>query len=173
MGLFRVACQLENYRDRTRSVLVSDVIVDTGSEMTWIDREHLDRIGIEAEKKDMRFVMANGQEVVRSIGFAVVRAGGTLTIDEVVFGQPGDLQLLGARTLEGLNLRVDARGKKLVAAGPIIVAGNAPASRNQRCSDAAHQPFRRRTSEAVPVRRVGDGAREADVLDDGAPHVDG
>ena len=28
-------------------------------------------------------------------------------------------------------------------------------------------------SEAVPVRRVGDGAREVDVLDDGAPQVDG
>ena len=28
-------------------------------------------------------------------------------------------------------------------------------------------------SEAVPVRRVGDGAREVDVLDDGSPHVDG
>ncbi len=142
MGLFRVACQLENYRDRTRSVRVPDVIVDTGSEMTWIDQEHLDRIGIEPEKEDMRFVMANGQEIVRSIGFAVVRAGGTLTIDEVVFGQPGDLQLLGARTLEGLNLRVDARGKKLVAAGPIIVAGNVPVSRNPRYACAAHQPFR-------------------------------
>ena len=142
MGLFRVPCQLENYRDRTRSVRVPDVIVDTGSEMTWIDQEHLDRIGIEAEKKDMRFVMANGQEIVRSIGFAVVRAGGTLTIDEVVFGLPGDRQLLGARTLEGLNLRVDARGKKLVAAGPLIVAGNARVSRNPRYADAAQQPSR-------------------------------
>ena len=28
-------------------------------------------------------------------------------------------------------------------------------------------------SEAVTVRRVRDGAREVDVLDDGAPHVDG
>ena len=126
MGLFRVECRVENHRDRARSVRVPDVIVDTGSEMTWIDQSHLDRIGIEPEKRDMRFVMANGQELVRSIGFAVVRAGGTLTTDEVVFGQPGDLQLLGARTLEGLNLRVDPREQKLVAAGPIIVAGATP-----------------------------------------------
>ena len=142
MGLFRVACELENYRDRTKSVRVPDVIVDTGSEMTWIGREHLDRIGIEPEKKDLR-VTADGQEIVRSIGFAVVRAGGTLTVDEVVFGQPGDLQLLGARTLEGLNLRVDARGKKLVAAGPIIVAGNTPvAARGETppCTDSSETP---------------------------------
>ena len=30
--------------------------------------------------------------------------------------------LLGARTLEGLNLTVDSRLKKLVAAGPLPVA---------------------------------------------------
>ena len=164
MGLFRVECRVENHRDRARSVRVPNVIVDTGSEMTWIDQEHLDRIGIETEKKDMRFVMANGEELVRSIGFAVVRAGGTLTIDEVVFGQPGDLQLLGARTLEGLNLRVDPRGKKLVAAGPIIVAGGArpraatddsPAPRTGRAARRVH--LRRCTRPASTRRRPGSG----------------
>ena len=44
------------------------------------------------------------------------------TVDEVVFAQEGDLCLLGARTLEGMNLRVDPRGKKLVAAGPVPAA---------------------------------------------------
>ena len=33
-----------------------------------------------------------------------------------------DLLLLGCRALEGLNLRVDSRAKKLVAAGPVIAA---------------------------------------------------
>lgn len=58
-------------------------------------------------------------------GFAVIRVGGELTTDEVVFAEPSDLQLLGARTLEGLNMKVDSRGKKLVAAGPLMAAGNA------------------------------------------------
>ena len=40
--------------------------------------------------------MANGQTITRSIGFAVVRAGEFFTIDEVVFGLKGDLNLLGA-----------------------------------------------------------------------------
>jgi len=43
-------------------------------------------------------------------------------IDEVVFAQPGDMVLLGARTLDGLNLVVDAAKKKLVATGPLPVA---------------------------------------------------
>ena len=41
---------------------------------------------------------------------------------EVVFGRPGALTLLGARTLEGLNLRVDAKLKKLVAGRPLSAA---------------------------------------------------
>jgi hypothetical protein len=52
------------------------------------------------------------------VGPAFVYAGGTVTIDEVVFGASGDLALLGARTLERLNLRVDPRAKQLVGAGP-------------------------------------------------------
>lgn len=129
MGLFRVTCQLENQRDRTRSVHVPDVVVDTGSELTWIRRERLAEIGIEPEKRDRRFVLANGQQLTRSIGFAVIRAGGELTTDEVVFAEPDDLQLLGARTLEGLNLRVDPQAKRLVAAGPLLAAGNARGDR--------------------------------------------
>ena len=127
MGLFSVECRLENQRDRTRSVRVSGVMVDTGSETTWIGQEHLARIGVEPEK-DGRFMMADGRPVSRSIGFAVIRVGEELTTDEVVFAQRGDLQLLGARTLEGLHVKVDPRGKRLVASGPIIAAGNATGS---------------------------------------------
>jgi hypothetical protein len=40
----------------------------------------------------------------------------------VVFAEPADLILLGARSLEGLNLRVDSRRKQLVDAGPTVAA---------------------------------------------------
>lgn len=65
---------------------------------------------------------ATGQEITRPIGFAILHVGEAVTIDEVVFGEPGDLDILGARTLEGMNLRVDPREKKLVAGGPILAA---------------------------------------------------
>ena len=48
--------------------------------------------------------------------------GDAVTIDEVIFGEPGDLQILGARSLEGMNLGVDSRAKKLVTGGPILAA---------------------------------------------------
>jgi len=66
--------------------------------------------------------MANGQTVTRSVGFAIIRYENMFTVDEVVFAEPGDLQLLGARTLEGLNLMIDPARKKLVAAGPMPAA---------------------------------------------------
>jgi len=66
--------------------------------------------------------MANGQVITRSVGFAILRVDKQFTIDEVVFAQPGDLLLLGARTLEGLNLTVDSERKRLVAAGPVPAA---------------------------------------------------
>jgi len=98
------------------------MLVDTGSEYTWAPQSELESIGIDREKKDQTFVMANGQHITRSIGFAIVRVEGRFTVDEIVFAEPGDLPLLGARSLEGLNLSVDPANKKLVASGPIPAA---------------------------------------------------
>ena len=59
------------------------------------------------------------------MGYAIIHAGGTATSDDVVFAEEGDMVLLGARTLEGLNLRIDAVRKRLVDAGPIVAASAA------------------------------------------------
>ena len=122
MGTFYVSCRIENHRRRARAVRIPKLLVDTGSEYTWIPTATLERIGVTREKKDLQFVMANGEIVTRSVGFAILRVASSFTIDEVVFAEPGDLALLGARTLEGLNLTVDATRKRLVAAGPLPAA---------------------------------------------------
>jgi predicted aspartyl protease len=122
MGTFYTKCKLENVSDRSKSVVLSRMLVDTGSEYTWAPARSLEKIGIDREKKDVLFVMANGQQVTRSVGFAIVRLDKNFTVDEVVFAERGDLLLLGARSLEGLNLTVDSRRKKLVAAGPLPAA---------------------------------------------------
>ena len=98
-------------------------MVDSGSECTWVPKRTLQKLGIRREKKNIAFVMANGRGITRNVGFAVVRYGERLTIDEIVFAEDGDLLLLGARTLEGLNVTVDAARKKLLAAGPLPVGG--------------------------------------------------
>lgn len=122
MGTFRTSCVVENHVDRSRFVRVPNLLVDTGSECTWVPAAVLERAGVRREKKDVPFIMANGTVITRSVGFAILRVGKHFTIDEVVFAEPGDQSLLGARTLEGLNLAVDSRAKKLVAAGPLPAA---------------------------------------------------
>ena len=129
MGTFTAGCKIANHVDRKKSARIPRLLVDSGSEYTWIPGSTLEKIGIQREKKDLEFVMANGTHITRSVGFAVVNVENTFTIDEVVFAEKGDLVLLGARSLEGLNLAVDPRKKKLVAAGPLPVAPAHPVAR--------------------------------------------
>ena len=124
MGTFRVDCRIENIVDRKKSIDVPRVLVDTASEYTWITSDLLTKIGVKREKKDLQFVMANGSVVTRNVGFAIVRAEDAFTVDEVVFAEEGDLLLLGARSLEGMSLTIDARRKKLVASGPLPAASS-------------------------------------------------
>jgi predicted aspartyl protease len=120
MGTFHVSCVVENHCRAEKTARVPRLLVDTGSDYTWIPEVILKKIGVTQQKRDLAFTMANGQTITRSVGFAVLRVNGHFTIDEVVFAHPGDLSLLGSRTLEGLNLRVDAKNKKLVAGGPLL-----------------------------------------------------
>jgi predicted aspartyl protease len=122
VGAFRTACTITNIVHRDRSAVVPERLVDTGSEFTWVPATVLESLGIDREKKDLAFVMANGQQVTRNVGFAILSIEDRLTVDEVVFAQPGDLLLFAARTLEGLNLMVDVQRKRLMAAGPLPAA---------------------------------------------------
>jgi len=125
MGCFRVDVKFFNVAERGRSALVPQMLVDTGSEATWVPRKVLEQLGVRPEKKDRSFQMANGQVITRTVGYALLEVAPDFkTVDEVVFGEEGDLAILGARSLEGLNVRVDPERNQLVAAGPILAAGN-------------------------------------------------
>jgi len=121
MGTFRTTIMIENPLSRGDRRSLPDTLVDTGAELTWAPREMLESLGI-APQKRLGFRTADGRAIYRDIGYAIVHAGGTETNDEVVFAENGDMVLLGARSLEGLNLRVDPRSKQLVDAGPIVAA---------------------------------------------------
>jgi len=123
--VFSVACEVQGLEAGSPAVVVGGLLVDSGSELSWLPAAALAQAGVTVAKRDEQFCMANGQTVTRSIGYALLRAEGFETVDEVVFGQPGDLPLLGARTLEGFGAVVDARSKRLVAAGPHVVASAA------------------------------------------------
>ena len=121
MGTFRIEVEVENPARPGERRRVQNVLVDTGAELSWLPMEVLEALGIERFSQ-VRFRQANGTIVERWVGAAFVYAAGKRTADDIVFGEPGDLVLLGARSLEGLNLRVEPVTRQLVDAGPVPAA---------------------------------------------------
>ena len=118
MGVLTVEVRVTKPGRRPRWKTFRRVLVDRGSEMTWLPESDLRAAGVDVFKRNQLFVMANGQYVTRNVGSAVIECGEFKTADEVVLGRTGDPPLLGARTPEGFNAVVNARKRKLVAAGP-------------------------------------------------------
>lgn len=124
MGVFRTTIEIASLTDQATRVSVANVMVDTGSEYNWIPEPILRGLGISPVRID-RFETADGRILERPAGFAMIHAGGRFGPSVVVFAEPGDMVLLGAHGLEGLNLRVDLVRRELVPAGPIPAAAAA------------------------------------------------
>jgi predicted aspartyl protease len=111
-------------RNPKREELVSpplEVLVDTGSELTWIPAEVLLGIGV-APRRKRTFVTVTRAEIVREVGYVILGAEGFETVDEVVFAEPGDMVLLGVRTLEGFGVMVDNIAHRFVATTTLVAA---------------------------------------------------
>lgn len=121
MGTLRIELEIENPASPGIRRTLTGVLVDTGAELSWLPVDVLESLGIDRVKHS-RFRQATGRVVERWVGEARLFACGTRTVDEVVFGEPGDLVLLGARSLEGLNLTIDPVHRRLVDAGPAPAA---------------------------------------------------
>ena len=121
MGIFRTTIAIAPWHDPERRREISDVMVDTDSEYNWIPRAVLQELGITRQRTD-RFETADGRVLERDIGFAMLYAAGRSTPTIVVFADAGDMVLLGAFGLEGLNMRVDLARRELVPAGPVPAA---------------------------------------------------
>jgi predicted aspartyl protease len=120
MGI-RTTIAIENPLERGTFREIPNVTVDIGSEYTWVPRRELEALNI-AHVRTARFTSAAGRVLERWIAFANIYVGDTSAPDIVVFAEVGDMTLLGARALEGLNLRIDVVTKTLVPAGPMPAA---------------------------------------------------
>jgi predicted aspartyl protease len=98
------------------------VLLDTGAECSWLPAQVLASIGIHPRRKKA-FVSADGRTMVRDVGYCILAAEGFETADEIVFAVPGDMCLLGVRTLEGFGVTVDPVAHRLIER-PLIVAGS-------------------------------------------------
>jgi len=119
--ILKVTMGVEGHTRRGEIREVPNTMVDTGSEYTWIPRGILEELGVRTERVD-KFITADGRVIAREIGYAIVHAEGFASSDDVVFAEEGDMVLLGARTIEGMNVRVDLKSQRLVPAGPVPAA---------------------------------------------------
>ncbi|MGH7605910.1 MAG: aspartyl protease family protein [Gemmatimonadales bacterium] len=124
MGTFRVDVEIENPARPGERHTLHAVLVDTGAELSWAPAGVLEALGVERNNQ-WRFRQADGTILERWTGSVLIYVAGKRAADEVVFGEPGDLVLLGSRTLEGLNFRVEPVTRRLVDAGPAPAAATA------------------------------------------------
>jgi len=114
MSKFMVNMTAVNPSERQRSTPPIEVMVDTGAELSWLPKKELLNIGITPEYKK-QFKTADKRIIKRDIGYAILKAEGCSTIDEIVFAEETDTPLLGVRTLEGFSVMVDNIGHRFAA----------------------------------------------------------
>jgi predicted aspartyl protease len=118
--MFRVNVIACNPRQPEKTTPPVEVLVATGAELTWLPADLLEAIGV-TRVRPRDFLTATKQRVQRDIGYAILRAEGYETIDEVVFAEPGDMNLLGVRTIEGFGVQVDNVAHRFVAISTLAV----------------------------------------------------
>ncbi|ADN49781.1 hypothetical protein [Vulcanisaeta distributa] len=104
MGIVRVKFRVYNPADMSRYVDV-DGIVDTGAVYSVIASSFLNSIGIKPLEK--RRFLAFGGYVERNVGGAIIEVMGRRGAVTVIFGEEGDINVLGVTALEALGLEVD------------------------------------------------------------------
>src|SRR6266446_3402383 len=127
--MFKVSVVARNIQDQGLISLPVEVLVDTGSELTWLPGDLLASIQVKPVRK-RSFSTATQQLVMRETGYAILSAEGFETVDEVVFAEPGDMTLLGVRTLEGFGVMVDNIAHRFVATTTLVATA---ASRIASC----------------------------------------
>src|SRR5580658_7356612 len=119
MSMFKVNVVARNTKMEEMATKPLAALVDTGSELTWLPADVLKAVGINPRRRRI-FATATQEKIERETGYAILSAEGYETNDEVVFAEPGDMTLLGVRTLEGFGVMVDNIGHRFVATTTIV-----------------------------------------------------
>jgi predicted aspartyl protease len=91
------------------------LLVDTGSTYTWISAPLLSALGIQPTER-RRILTIEGKMVERPAAEVLITLEGRTLHTVCLFGESGDLEVLGAYTLEGFGLAVDPVQRRLVPA---------------------------------------------------------
>jgi predicted aspartyl protease len=103
----------------TRSL---DLLIDSGAIYSVVPSSILAALGIRPVT-EQTFRLADGSKIVRQKGVALFKYGESVGGADLIFGEPGDQQLLGAFTLEALGLALDPLRRELKPLPMILALG--------------------------------------------------
>lgn len=128
MGTFSVKLRVWNPA-QPGGVEELDAFVDTGAAFSWISRARLVRLGVEPSRK-MSFRTIEGRLLERDIATVYVSTDKYSVPDVVVMAEEGEMEVMGAHTIEGLGMAADPVQKKLVPA-VMLALGSSEGERRQ------------------------------------------
>ena len=119
MGLTVLEIEVGNPASPEKTEKV-EFLIDSGAIYSIVPTPILRKLGIRPIAKQ-EFRLADGTKIVRKKGGAVFRHKNRVGVADVIFGEKGDSNLLGAFTLEALGLSLDPLRRELKPL-PLILA---------------------------------------------------
>lgn len=111
MGLTYLTLSVANPSDPDKTEEI-EFLIDSGAVHSVVPGPVLTRLGI-SPLTEHEYRLADGSKVHRQQGVAVFRYGERVGGADVIFGEEGDSNLLGATTLESLGLALDSLRREL------------------------------------------------------------
>jgi predicted aspartyl protease len=120
MGIFTAKLRVWNPASSSSSQEI-EAMVDTGASYSWVSRARLEPLRVHPVRP-MQLRTIEGNTIERDMVPGFVAADGFTGGDNVVMAEPGDMEVIGARTLDSPGLTLDPVGKKLVPAVGLALA---------------------------------------------------
>jgi predicted aspartyl protease len=89
-----------------------EALVDTGAAFSWVSRQRLEGLGLNPTRR-MAFRTIDGRSIERDITAVYIAGAGYSAPDMVVMAEAGEMEVLGAHSIEGLGLAADPVQKRL------------------------------------------------------------
>ncbi len=119
MGLVFLDIDIANPA-RSEDFQTEHFLIDSGAVYSVVQRSVLETLGIQPHSR-RTFTLANGDQIERELGDALFRYKEHRGAAPVIFGEPGDSNLLGVVTLEALGYVLDPLKRELRAL-PMLLA---------------------------------------------------
>jgi predicted aspartyl protease len=111
MGTFTTKFKVWN-PTKPESAQELEALVDTGAAFSWISRARLESLGLNPSRR-MSFRTIDGRVMERDMTAIYIASAGYSAPDMVVMAEPGEMEVLGAHSIEGLGLAADPVQKRL------------------------------------------------------------